>query len=405
MGADPTRRFFSPSETTAAWLRQDRRCRMCRSQIARQFVEGDHIIAFDGQNTTMDNLQALCSACNRRKGNRSMQELIEIGWASPNQWGAPKLQPGDDNLRSWQVEALEVALRDGEMKLIEACPGAGKTRMALEFAYRLLDTQEITRLLLIVPTVRVVRQWVEQANDPTSASPTLPLAPPDWRPHNPLYEDWVGAATTYATLFTNTTMLAALAAEPGHRTLVVFDEVHHAGIESAWGRASQEAFRHEAERVLSLSGTPFRTKDPIVFVKVDSTGAAKPDYVYNYGQAISEEVCRPIQFVMLGGSTIFESPDGETHEVAFDDELSATGESYRLRTALDADGNFLPELLKRADDGVVSGLQMAMQAALPSRWIVPTRSKLPSILRQSLVCGLLLRVQPQKIPMILKLFR
>ena len=67
---DP-RRYFTPAEVTAAWLGQERKCRECRRDVPHDLVEGDHIIAWSsGGRTTMENLQALCIACNRRKGIR-----------------------------------------------------------------------------------------------------------------------------------------------------------------------------------------------------------------------------------------------------------------------------------------------------------------------------------------------
>ena len=77
-------------------------------------------------------------------------------------------------------------------------------------------------------------------------------------------------------------MFLAHATDPGHRTLVIFDEIHHAGIDSGWGTSAQEAFRESAAAILCLTGTPFRTsRDAIVFVPNDD-GRAIPDYRYGY---------------------------------------------------------------------------------------------------------------------------
>ena len=57
------------------------------------------------------------------------------------------------------------------------------------------------------------------------------------------------------------------------RTLVIFDEIHHAGDALSWGDAVKEAF-DPARRRLALTGTPFRSDaNPIPFVTyVDGTG-------------------------------------------------------------------------------------------------------------------------------------
>jgi Type III restriction enzyme, res subunit/HNH endonuclease len=243
---DP-RRYFTAAEVTAAWLLQDRTCRDCGRDVPRDLVEGDHIVAWSrGGPTTMENLQVLCIACNRRKG-------IREGIANEKLTAA--VAPGTAPLRRWQERALETVLSATGPVLIEACPGAGKTRFALECTARLFAERVINRVLIVVPTTRLADQWVE-AGSGADGGPVVPLAPAGWRPIQPLFQRWAGAAFTYHALFAQTTMFEALAAEPGFTTLVIFDEIHHAGAESAWGIAAQQAFLAAATRILSLSGTP-----------------------------------------------------------------------------------------------------------------------------------------------------
>ncbi len=114
---DP-RRFFTPDEVTAAWLRQDRKCRECQRDVPRDLLEGDHIIPWSrGGRTVMENLQALCIACNRRKGIRegTAEEVLSAPVAVAT---AP--------LRQWQERALQAVLRTREPVLVEACPGLGR---------------------------------------------------------------------------------------------------------------------------------------------------------------------------------------------------------------------------------------------------------------------------------------
>jgi reverse gyrase len=138
---------------TAAWLLQDRTCRDCRRDVPRDLVEGDHIIAWSlGGATTMENLQALCIACNRRKGIREGTVAGEKLPAAVSAGAAP--------LRSWQERAMQTALSTTRPVLIEACPGAGKTRFGLEYTARLFAEQLINRVLIVVPTTRLADQWV-----------------------------------------------------------------------------------------------------------------------------------------------------------------------------------------------------------------------------------------------------
>jgi len=338
------RRWFTPSEITAAWLRQDRGCAVCKRKLDRDLFEGDHIVAWtEGGTTTLDNLQALCGPCNKRKGNRAAPEPALAAITT-----APSTAP----LRAWQEAALEVALASTKKSiLIEACPGAGKTRFALELAARLFGSGEINRVILVVPTKYLVAQWVAAAQGP-EGGPTLPLAPPGWRPTAALYESWCGAVVTYHALFAQPTMFEALANERSMRTLVIFDEIHHAGAESAWGINAQQAFMDAAQKIVSISGTPFRVDDPIVFVET-LAGRAIPDFSYGYGQAVEDQVCRPVRFAELGGTATFRAPDRREHTVTFDDDLNEQGESYRLRTALMADGGHMSSMLDLGTDLIV----------------------------------------------------
>lgn len=340
---DP-RRHFTQTETTFAWLRQDGVCPDCERRLDRDLFEGDHIIPWSrGGTTTLDNLEALCRPCNGRKGNRSAPrekpQRVSVSLST-----AP--------LRQWAQEALEVVDATTEPVLIEACPGAGKTRFALECAARMIESGEINRVLVVVPSRRLVEQWVEAASG-IEGGASLPLAPPRWRHPQPLPVGACGGVITYQSLFAQPNWWAAFAAEPGYRALIVFDEIHHAGSESGWGITSQEAFAQWAGRILCMTGTAFRTKDPMAFVRTVQVGPVErrsvADYSYSYGDALRDGVCRPVFFERIGGTATFQVPDGTVHTVSTDDDLNARGESYRLRTLLEPKGGYLREMIDVAD--------------------------------------------------------
>ena len=120
----PRRRYFTASEVTAMWLLQDRKCRECGREVPRDLVEGDHIIAWSlSGSTTTENLQVLCIACNRHKGVRE---------GTVEEKTVAAVTVGTAPLRRWQERALETVVSATGPVLIEACPGAGKTRFALE---------------------------------------------------------------------------------------------------------------------------------------------------------------------------------------------------------------------------------------------------------------------------------
>ena len=104
-----------------------------------------------------------------------------------------------------------------------------------------------------------------------------------------------------------------------------------------------------ATRILSLSGTAFRSRDPIVFVETRD-GRSVANDSYSYGEALADGVCRPLKFAAIGGTATFQAPGGIIETVSFDDDLNEQGESYRLRTVLDSRGDHLREMLRTADE-------------------------------------------------------
>jgi len=317
-------------------------------------MHGDHIIPWSQAGpTTVDNLQALCSSCNLRKGSEP-QQIIE------QHFRVDLLTPSNSTLRHWQQLAMPITIDQitKEPVLIEACPGAGKTRFGLEVTFRLVEAGAISRVLVVVPTLAIADGWQQAASAASPGTPTLPLrSQRDWRPVDPIGDDWLGAVTTYQSLFSSTEMFLAHATDPGHRTLVIFDEVHHAGTDGAWGTSAQEAFASGASAILSLSGTPFRTnRDPIVFVP-SAGGSAKPHFRYSYDEAIADGACRPVQFVEARGTTTFRTEDGVVHSVTFDDaDLTEVGTKRRLRAALEwiEPGSIASKLLEDANDYIVA---------------------------------------------------
>jgi Helicase conserved C-terminal domain/Type III restriction enzyme, res subunit len=194
----------------------------------------------------------------------------------------------------------------------------------------------VSRVLTFVPTLGISDGWLDATSAATKASPTIPLlGPRNWSPVQPIPSQWAGAVATYQSLFTSTEMFLAHATDPGHRTLVIFDEIHHAGVDSGWGISAQEAFHKGATAILSLTGTAFRTnRDAIVFVPSDD-GRAIPHYRYGYDRALEDGACRPVQFVFARGTTTFRTEDNAVHTVSFDDRLTEIGDRRRLRTALE----------------------------------------------------------------------
>ena len=245
-------------------------------------------------------------------------------------------------LRPWQKAALErLAAGTAPDFLAVATPGAGKTTFALTAARQAMGADPRLRLLVVVPTAHLKRQWAQAAS-----AFDLHL---DWQwspAEGALPRDMHGVVTTYQQVATCGPVLRGLA----HTALVIFDELHHAAEDRAWGDSLREAFE-VAPRRLALSGTPFRSDThAIPFVRY-ALDEAVPDYEYNYGDALSDGgVVRPVYFPRVDGMMEWSAPDGSLHAHRFDDPLAAARAGQRLRTAYSLEGEWLPHVLRLAHD-------------------------------------------------------
>ncbi|MFZ2605757.1 MAG: DEAD/DEAH box helicase [Candidatus Microthrix parvicella] len=245
-------------------------------------------------------------------------------------------------LRPWQHQALEKFNASERVDFLAvATPGAGKTTFALAAATQYLAATKGRRLVVVAPTQHLKTQWADAA-----ARFGLHLDPAWSAREGSLPGDVHGIVTTYQQVATSSAELARLA--PG--AFVVFDEVHHAGDDRAWGTAITAAFA-DAGRRLSLSGTPFRSDvTPIPFVSYH-LDEAQPDFEYGYGDALADRgVVRPWFFPRIGGFMEWVAPDGATVAATFDDELTREHANQRLRVALSLEGDWMPTVLAQANE-------------------------------------------------------
>ncbi|MCB0976606.1 MAG: DEAD/DEAH box helicase [Acidimicrobiales bacterium] len=243
-------------------------------------------------------------------------------------------------LRPWQKAALEKFVASGGPDFLAvATPGAGKTTFALTAARHVLAEDPRRRLVVVAPTAHLKVQWAAAA-----ARFDLHLDPEWSAADGRLPADMHGIVTTYQQVASSASVLRKVAAG----AFVVFDEIHHAGDDRAWGESVLEAFT-AADRRLSISGTPFRSDtQAIPFVRYVLEEAA-PDFEYGYGEALADRrVVRPVYFPRTNGHMEWTAPDGSIMEASFDDALDQARSSQRLRTALSLEGEWLPSVLRQA---------------------------------------------------------
>jgi superfamily II DNA or RNA helicase len=230
-------------------------------------------------------------------------------------------------LRRWQREAFEAwcASRPADA-LVVATPGAGKTRFSTRLAHELLTEGEVRRVLAVVPREHLKTQLAS-----AMAGAGIALDARFDNAAGTLAADMHGAVITYQQLAFAPNVYRELCRVP---TLVIMDEIHHAGDQATWGNALREAFGRARYRV-GMSGTPFRSDgSPIPFVAYHR-GESQADYAYDYTQALRDGVCRPLVFPLQGGYAEWVSADGEIVQATFEAALrSRVRQSERLRTAL-----------------------------------------------------------------------
>lgn len=281
------RRAFSARQRLIMALVGGGKCARCGKRLSSSF-HGDHIVPFSkGGPTTLMNGQALCAACNLKKGAKSMM------------------------LRPWQTEALQKALRwlverrEDKHFLINAAPGAGKTIAACTIAKHLIDLGEIDRVVVIAPRVEVVKQWGRDFHTVTNRFMGRVTGSDD--------EIDIDVCATWAAVQSLRDAFQAVCKTS--RVLLICDEHHHAAVAAAWGTGAEGAFA-DAKYVLVLTGTPIRSDGKkSVWIAYDDQGQIDhPEdgtYSLSYGEAVDLAYCRPATFHRHEGHFTIDLEDGE----------------------------------------------------------------------------------------------
>lgn len=238
------RRRLGPDEQRFLYERADGLCQKCGAQLDSRW-HAAHLVSYThGGATSVEQMEAWCWPCNLRQGPRDAAN-------------APAFTP-----RLWQDQALPRLLEEiwhNGMATLHAAPGAGKTFETAWAFQRLYDAGLVRRLLVVVPSVALVGQWVEELG---KLGVHL-----DKEPRNGVIEldGTVGAAVCYASLRQQTARAHATRMDR-IPTLVAWDEVHHLADKAAWGDAARlmvglpgQGRVEHAAAVLNITGTLFRS--------------------------------------------------------------------------------------------------------------------------------------------------
>ena len=250
-------------------------------------------------------------------------------------------------LRSWQRRALvEYLRRRSDDFMAVATPGAGKTTFALRIAAELLADGTVEAVTVVVPTEHLKTQWATAA---ARVGLQLDAAFRNADLHSSV--DFHGAVVTYAQV--GTAPQVHRRRTMTRRTMVILDEIHHAGDSRSWGDGVKAAFE-PAVRRLMLTGTPFRSDDnPIPFVSYERGGdglqRSRADSVYGYSDALYDGVVRPVIFLAYSGETRWRTSAGDELAARLGEPMTQDLIAQAWRTALDAAGDWMPQVLRAAD--------------------------------------------------------
>jgi len=321
------RRRFNDRERFALYRSSGGVCSMCGCLLEPGW-HADHVEPYSkGGLTDVINGQALCVACNLTKGAR-MDTRIQ--------------------LREWQRDAIAVYQdKNATDFLMVATPGAGKTTFALSVAQRELEIRRVARVIVIAPLNHLRTQWKGAASNDFG----IQLDAGFDNGTGAVASDYDGIVTTYQSVSSNPDVYRLLTSQKS--TLVIFDEIHHAGDRSGWGVAIRSAFTL-ATRRLSITGTPFRSDNrQIPFVNYGPDGSVSADKSYTYKEALRDGVVREVYFHTFEGDfewwSDLDKDGSESRRASFADDLSERESSERLRTALSVETDWLPKVILEAD--------------------------------------------------------
>ncbi|WP_304502163.1 DEAD/DEAH box helicase [Brachybacterium sp. FME24] len=287
------------------------------------------------------NSTPLFSASDPRQPSEAAARSLSPAYPERAAWGTVT------KLRAWQTEALEqYRASDPKDFLAVATPGAGKTTFALQVAAQLLSAGTVRRITVVAPTEHLKTQWADAA-----ARVGISLDPNFSNAQGAHGSHFQGVAVTYAQVGMHPALHRART--EADRTLVILDEIHHAGDSLTWGDGVRDAF-DPAVRRLSLTGTPFRSDSsqiPFVIYEEDGEGfsRSKADYIYGYGEALRDHVVRPVLFMTYSGRMHWRTKTGDEVSAQLGALETKDITQQAWRTALDPSGEWIQSVLSAAD--------------------------------------------------------
>jgi superfamily II DNA or RNA helicase len=323
MGDGMSRRLTSKRLRAALWIAANGNCQICKIGLPDDW-HADHVIPWSKSGiTNVHDMQALCPACNLKKG-ASMFEF-----------------------REHQQKLLE-SIQDSRINhqiVAHVCPGGGKSVLPVIAANGLIRKGLVERVAIFVPRLSLKRQGAQAFLDPSfrnALGHNLTIRETDGGAEPNPCKGTNGFVTTYQSVSGNSSFFEHYCRK--YKTLVVFDEAHHIGEGSATHKDLAGIYRLAAYRLI-MTGTLDRNNgDKIAFLeysKPDLAANLKPDVdiYYGLGDALREKAIIPIHFFFADGPVRYVNKDSQHVHLT---SLAESGEDARdgLSAALETDFAF-----------------------------------------------------------------
>ncbi len=167
-------------------------------------------------------------------------------------------------LRDYQLEAIDSWFNNNYRGILEMATGTGKTITSLAAATKFLSINKRLVLVIVVPYKHLVEQWSEEAEKFGFRPVRVAEAARDWEPEltRQVSAFRIGVTNQISLVATNSALvtgsLSGILSDIWKDTLLIVDEVHHAG---ALGML--KSLPPETPWRLGLSATPIRHYDEL----------------------------------------------------------------------------------------------------------------------------------------------
>ncbi len=299
-------RRFSRSQRNALYIRTGGHCSLC-GRLLDETWEADHVIPYTAvQETKLDNGQALCADCNRKKGARNME------------------------LRHFQEQFIQQALHKLQSNqpflVANVHPGSGKTRGALLAANALIGTGEIEKVAGFVPRTNLCRQFELDTQAFKKWLPNNNLTSIAHRINKPpLFRDGaVGYVSTYASLIAGFDLHLEVFKKYQGRILLICDEAQQLGFDIDGTPTKSADYIQEliqyARLTIVMTGTPERMDGASILgahysaPNEDGYKFIEPDIEASYANGIRDGYLRRFDAELIDGEAIWQEmgyPTGE----------------------------------------------------------------------------------------------